>query len=90
MEKRKEKKRKVKETVGERARESEREAGAAKKERHLSLCSFFFFSFLFSICYTPVTINGEDCCSHQDIVHTRVATMGVIEVSFTMKNKKWR
>uniref|UniRef100_A0A914W015 Guanine nucleotide-binding protein alpha-1 subunit n=1 Tax=Plectus sambesii TaxID=2011161 RepID=A0A914W015_9BILA len=28
--------------------------------------------------------------SEQDILHTRVATMGVIEVSFQMKNREWR
>ena len=28
--------------------------------------------------------------SEQDILHTRTATMGVIEVSFNMKGKHWR
>uniref|UniRef100_A0A914RMQ4 Uncharacterized protein n=1 Tax=Parascaris equorum TaxID=6256 RepID=A0A914RMQ4_PAREQ len=35
--------------------------------------------------YDPKYIPTE-----QDILHTRVATMGVIEVTFTMKNKIWR
>lgn len=35
--------------------------------------------------YDPKYVPTE-----QDILHTRVATMGVIEVTFTMKNKIWR
>ncbi|TKR57510.1 hypothetical protein L596_030764 [Steinernema carpocapsae] len=36
-------------------------------------------------------INSKDFTpTEQDILHTRVSTMGVIEVNFTIKNKLWR
>uniref|UniRef100_A0A915CJQ3 G-protein alpha subunit n=2 Tax=Parascaris univalens TaxID=6257 RepID=A0A915CJQ3_PARUN len=55
-----------------------------KDEYYLNDSARYFLDSLERI-YDPKYIPTE-----QDILHTRVATMGVIEVTFTMKNKIWR